>query len=77
MGNKGEWEEVKSHPFFSTIDWEEVALRRKTGPLMPSLSCTYFDKEYLDDLSDETIKKFQAVNNRTALSLIPKKGQKV
>jgi len=48
LGNlKGGARDVKAHPFFEGIDWDELASHRKDGPIVPKLAFTgdtrYFD----------------------------------
>jgi len=51
-GGPGDGEEVKSHPFFTGIDWIAIQQRRVTPPFKPNLSqggdVKYFDKEFVD-----------------------------
>jgi serine/threonine protein kinase len=49
-GGEGDAEEVKSHVFFETINWDDVYNKRITPPLVPFIlsetSTDYFDKEF-------------------------------
>jgi len=51
-GGAGDGYEVKSHPFFSEIDWIALQQRRLTPPFKPRISQTgdvkYFEKEFVD-----------------------------
>mmetsp|Transcript_9722 Transcript_9722/g.21963 ORF Transcript_9722/g.21963 Transcript_9722/m.21963 type:complete len:349 (+) Transcript_9722:79-1125(+) len=51
-GNGDDGEEVKSHPFFSGIDWIAIQQRRVTPPFKPNVEqgddVKYFDKEFVD-----------------------------
>ena len=49
LGNlKGGSQDVKDHPFFSEIDWQELYDQTKDGPIIPQLSfegdTRYFDQ---------------------------------
>jgi len=51
-GGFGDGEEVKSHPFYSGIDWIAIQQRRVSPPFRPNVSqggdVKYFDKEFVD-----------------------------
>ncbi len=46
----GAGQEIKSHPFFSTIDFEKLHKKEITPPFIPAIARTdnlfYFDKEF-------------------------------
>jgi p90 ribosomal S6 kinase len=46
----GAGQEIKSHPFFSTIDFEKLYKKEITPPFIPAIPRTdnlfYFDKEF-------------------------------
>jgi serine/threonine protein kinase len=62
LGAKGA-EEVKSHPFFRTIDWDALINKCVTPPFLPNindeLDLSFFDKEFteenISDLSQNDI----------------------
>jgi len=45
--------EIKSHPFFSSIDWEKLVKREITPPFIPTISgelgINNFDKQFVDE----------------------------
>ncbi|CAI8038472.1 RAC-beta serine/threonine-protein kinase A [Geodia barretti] len=51
-GGEGDAEEVKSHVFFKSINWDDVYSKRITPPFVPIIksetSTDYFDKEFTD-----------------------------
>eukprot|EP01124_Arcella_intermedia_P030715 TRINITY_DN6776_c0_g1_i2.p1 TRINITY_DN6776_c0_g1~~TRINITY_DN6776_c0_g1_i2.p1 ORF type:complete len:543 (-),score=153.58 TRINITY_DN6776_c0_g1_i2:114-1541(-) len=52
-------EEIKSHPFFKGIDWDNI--RKGDGPLIPQIShpldTRYFPKYDVDEIEDEQIRE--------------------
>ena len=59
LGFYNEFEEVKDHPFFENLDWQKILNKEKEGPLKPSLYGFYFDKEYVQDLTQEEVFDFK------------------
>lgn len=57
-GGKGDAEEVKSHPFFETINWDDLYNLKIPPPFVPvvksEVSVEYFDKEFTDEPVDLT-----------------------
>merc|ERR1711988_301301 len=51
-GGPSDGEEVRSHPFYSGIDWIAIQQRRVTPPFRPNVTqggdVKYFDKEFVD-----------------------------
>ena len=50
-GEKG-WEDVKAHPYFDGIDWEEAKKKNLIPPFVPKikneLDVKYFDNDFTD-----------------------------
>ena len=62
LGYDNEFEEIRAHPFFSSIDWDKLLLKQKSGPLKPHLSGLYFDKEFVERLTDDQVKELYEEN---------------
>ena len=57
MGYANDFEEVKSQPFFSKIKWNQLLKKTRYGPLKPHLSGYYFDKEFVENLTESDAKE--------------------
>ena len=62
LGFAHEFEEIKGHPFFASIDWGKLPLKQKSGPLKPHLSGLYFDKEFVERLTADQLKELHEEN---------------
>ena len=62
LGYDNELAEIRAHPFFSSIDWDKLMLKQKSGPLKPHLSGLYFDKEFVKRLTDDQVKELYEEN---------------
>jgi hypothetical protein len=47
MGAKGDGAEIKEHPFFKDVNWDELASKRRDGP--------YVEKDKSDKFLKETV----------------------
>ena len=59
-------EDVKSHPFFESIDWEALSEKTLDAPYKPKQQAENFDKSKLimeDLFHDEDPEKFQQTIN--------------
>ena len=65
LGFENDFDDIKSHPFFQTINWNKLMLKEKSGPLKPHLSGFYFDREFIETLTEEQIKELQEENEST------------
>lgn len=65
LGYENDFEDIKAHPFFQTINWNKLMLKEKSGPLKPHLSGFYFDREFIETLTEEQIKELQEENEST------------
>ncbi len=45
--SKKDWNELKVHPFFKTIDWNQIALQTHEAPYIPQLK-DEFDLKFMD-----------------------------
>ena len=46
LGSVGGFEEIKSHPWCSSINWSRIYQRKKSPPFIPNLHLSNFDPEY-------------------------------
>lgn len=58
LGDKGP-AEIKAHPFFSTIDWKKLALKKIRPPFKPSVESAVdtsnFDKEFTNEMPTDSV----------------------
>ena len=68
----GGMQEVKSHPFFASVDWQEIAERRHEAPWKPEVKTpsdvSNFDKlftreKHVDSVCDEDVPKIPWINS--------------
>jgi len=52
IGSNGEVSQIKNHPFFKGIDWENI--RKQKPPIVPDLE-SIWDTKYFDDIGPETV----------------------
>ena len=57
LGYANDFEEVKSQAFFDRLDWDKLLEKSRCGPLKPHLSGTYFDNEFVEDLTSDDAKE--------------------
>ena len=70
LGNKNEIDEIKTHPFFSTIDFELIENKKIPAPFIPNINdnkdVKYFEEEYInEDIENKFIpeNKMDLINN--------------
>ena len=67
MGSQNGIEEIKSHPFFASIDFDLIEQKKLPAPFIPDLTnetdVQYFDEEF--------------TNEEVGMSYIPKKNMDV
>ncbi|OBZ84141.1 Protein kinase C-like 1 [Choanephora cucurbitarum] len=53
-GGKGDAQEIKNHPFFAGVDWEDMLAKRVTPPFLPTISgradTSNFDEEFTREI---------------------------
>ena len=61
--------DIKSHPFFSGIDWESVYAKKIKPPFMPKITkpdeTRYIHDDFLDEPAIDSFNKDNTLNSKT------------
>lgn len=78
LGYENEFIEIKTHPFFTGLNWQKVERKEYKGPLKISLDKLYFDKEFVLTLTSEEISEMIADVNTglDILKALPREHEK-
>ena len=66
LGSKGAIE-LKSHPFFRNVNWEQILLKKQLPPFKPRILNTddtrYVHQEFLDEVAIDSLKTIDCMNS--------------
>lgn len=50
IGNENGIDELKSHPWFKSFDWDLLACKRMESPFVPDITIDNFDQNHVNNL---------------------------